>query len=103
MAQETDDKVAQLMVETSHEAGLIKLCEKLGFSNGFINKFANGYPENSSFLNESLDCIRTVIETFENGDNDTLEFLQEQTNYDHERLTRAANTFHKYNKKSTKA
>jgi len=47
MSQVTDDKVAQLMVETSHEAGLMTLCEKLGFSNEFINKFANGYPENS--------------------------------------------------------
>ena len=36
------------------------------------------------------DCVRTLIETFRDGDENTLELLQEHTNYDHERLTRTA-------------
>ena len=85
------------MNENSLEQGLQTLFSKLGFSEQFIQRFQNGYPENSTFLNESLDCLRTLIQTFADADASTLELLQEYTNYDHENLTRASKTLRKYN------
>lgn len=81
--------------KNSLDFGLHSLCIKLGLSESFIHRFKDAHPENSDFLNESIDCIRTLIQTFESGNESTLECLQEHTNYEHERLCKASINFHK--------